>query len=221
MKRTRDLNLFFLFLLLFLFRSSIDNILIYALKNPSQDESLEITYQNQLETLKAMEKEFQIESKLEESKIYSKALYIDPFHLFETMTILKGTDQNIEENMAVLKDNNLIGITSKINKTTSMVNLLLKPNQSLSVQIKGAYGIMMTNNQKECWIEDINKNVELEVGDEIKTSGLTSIPANIKVGNIEELHKDELGLTWKLKVKLAADFQNISYVTLLKKGDTP
>lgn len=219
MKQLQNTSIFLFFLIIFLFQNNIESFKILNIKEPIRDNTTQILYQNALEDLKKMEKSFQIDFPEDTTKIYSKMLYRDPFNFFDQITILKGENDQIKTNAAVVNEQGLIGTVFQIEKNKSHVRLLTNSNSVVSVKIKDFYGIMNTNQNKECWIENLTKESKLEIEDEVVTSGLTDIPANILVGTIEEIQTDELGLTKKAKVKINADLNDISYVTILRKGE--
>ncbi len=221
MKKIKDFSILFLFLIVYLLQNSFYQIWIEHLKQPEVDETIKISYQNQLEALEEIEKNLDIDRQIEENKIYTKVIYRDPFNLLEKAILLKGEEEGIQKNMAVLQNNNLIGIITETDKKRSIVNLITKPNLKISIKVQNEYAILTTNAEAECWIEDLNKNVKLNEGDLISTSGLTNIPENIPVGTVEKVEEDDLGLIKKVKVKLNADLKNINYVTILEKGETP
>lgn len=216
MKRFLDSFIFLLFLLVFLFQDIIASWIIPNLKEPQIDQSLQITYQNLLENYQKLSKENQIPEE-KENRIYSKVMYRDPLEFFDIITIYKGKEEGVKEQSAVLNQDGLLGIVIKTSNHLSKVRLLTNQDTSISVKIKDSYGILQANNQKECWIHNLTKEIEIEIGDKITTSGLTEIPGNILVGTVEEIQKDELGLIQSVKVKKASDLNEIVYVTILQK----
>lgn len=219
MKKLNNSFVFIFFLFLILFRSSIDEFLISLLKEPDNDQTLQISYQNIQEELKSLQESYQIPYEGTEKRIYSKMIYRNPYTFLNEITILKGSKDNLKENMAVINNQGFLGTITTLNDHSSIVTLLTNPKSTLSIKIKDTYGIMTTNNNLECWIENISKDVNIIEGDIIKTSGLTNIPANIPVGKVERVEKDQLGLIQKIKVSLSADFNQISYVVISFKED--
>lgn len=219
MKKILDFSILFFFLILFLLQGSIETVIMTTLESPHIDETLQITNQNLEKERNELEEKLKIEP-IKEQRIYSKMLYRDPFSSFHMINILKGSEEGVKENMAVLQNNNLIGITDHIENHHSEVKLLTNPSTSLSIKLNGSYGIMISRNE-EMWIEDLDKNTKVEKENIIVTSGLTEIPENIPIGKVEEIVNDELGLIQKIKVRPLANFNEISYVTLLAKEMTP
>lgn len=213
MKKIKELSIFSFFIIVFLLRGTIDAILLNNIKEPNIDETLLISNQNLESQLKNLESQLKIAPNIE-NKIYSKLLYRDILSFNQTITILKGEKEGIKENMAVLQDNNLIGIIIEVQEHQSKVKLLKNPTTNISVKLNGAYGTM-SGEENENWVVDFSKNIEVKEHDMVTTSGLTEIPANIPIGTVESIQKDELGLIQKIKIKLFANFDEIYYVTVL------
>lgn len=215
----QNMGIFFFFLLCLLLKSNFEALLIERLTLPNTDKNLEITNQNLKTELKNLETAFELEEK-KENTIYSRVLFRDPYKFFDTITILKGEEDGIHKNVAVLNGKNLIGLIEKTNKHDSIVTLLSNETSKVSVKIKDAYGIMTTNKNRECWIKNLSKTVEVEKGNLVTTSGLTNYPAEIMVGTVEEIKMNDLGLVQEIKVAIAADLNEINYITIMEKEMT-
>ncbi len=214
----KNVTIFFLFVLLFLFRNSVDEFLLNFCKDPTMLETFSFVNDNLEEDLKSLEEEVLIDRDRSTDIQFSKVLYRDPYTFFHTIKILKGTKQNLSLNMAVVFHDSLIGVISSLEENSSYVRLLTNPESSISVRVRDGYGVMTTNDQQECFI-DFSSTVLLEVGDDVVTSGLTNIPGNIRVGKVTQILNDDLGLVTRVKVELASTFPNVSYVAIVGKGD--
>ena len=215
MKQFQNTAIFLLFFILFLFKDSWVNIGIQNQKEPQTDESIRISYQNLLEKYQEINKYLELNSETEETRIHSKLLFRDPFDFFGIITIEKGSLDGISQNAAVISTEGLLGKVISTSDHTSKVELLTNSEMTLSVKCKDTYGILETNQKKELWIRNLTKETEVEIKTIITTSGLTEIPGNIVVGTVEEVQKDELGLIQSIKVKPAANFHDIQYVSIL------
>ena len=83
------------------------------------------------------------------------------------------------------------------------------------------YGLLETNSKKEGWIKNLTKECDIQIGDEVYTSGLTEIPAGILIGKVSDLKEDNLGLVKEVKIDFAADIDHISYVIVYQKEMLP
>lgn len=218
MKLVRNMGIFFLFLLLFLVRGSLDAYFISWLKEPSFNTSLEVSYQNLKEEYDHLAQAYQLDGSFLEQQFFSKAIYRNPFAFYDSVFLLKGEEDGILLHGAVMDENGFLGVIEEVEEHKSMVRLLTSRDAVTSVKVRDTYGIMKTNDRQECWIENLTKDVFLEENDEVWTSGLTDVVGNIFVGTVEEIQTDELGLIQRVKVKLATNFHDISYVMILQKG---
>lgn len=145
---------------------------------------------------------------------------------YNTLTIDKGSHDGIEEGMAVVVNEGLIGRVTKVSEFSSSVKLLTTDELSnkISVKInidgKSIYGLLSSydSNNNVYIIEGISDIDELELGSYVTTTGLSEIfPSGILVGNIKNVTMDSYGLTKVVEVTPSVDFKNITLVTVLKR----
>lgn len=190
--------------------------------NSLKVENIEL--KKQIESLK---KELNIEYTLNDwTKINSTVLNRNPSYWFNSLTIDKGHYSDIAENMIVVNNSGLIGRISSTSIFTSTVKLITTTdtNNKISVSISnGEYNlnglINGYNHDENCLIvEGISNTENVHEGDYIYTSGLGGIfPSGILVGTVKKTDIDEYGLSKILKVEPAVDFNNINYVSVLKR----
>ena len=68
-------------------------------------------------------------------------------------------------------------------------------------------------------IKNIKLNETIKEGDTVYTSGLTSIPKDIKIGTIKSISKDNLELEYILEVESLSRLEDINYVAILSGGN--
>ncbi len=212
MKRFANTSLFFFFLLCFFIKEEFPKFQIQTLQEPAW--ITEYNEKNQAQKWSEIEKLYEIPTNYE-TIIYSRIYTADVSSLFDTITILKGSEENIKPQSAVINEKGLIGIIESSTKNTSIVKLLTHPKTQISVKIRDNYGVLTGNENQELWILHIPKEAEINFGDEVFTSGLTKIPENIPVGKVVEIKEDEVGLTKKIKVAPYYQKEEIYYVAIL------
>lgn len=144
---------------------------------------------------------------------------------FNTITIDKGKKNGLKQGMAVLTTNGLIGKITKVTKTTSEVKLLTsddityKTSVVIRIDEKDNYAILngYDTDQNYLKVSAIDKNIEINQGDTVLTSGLGSMPQGIYIGTVEKTEIDNYNLSQVVYVKPTQDFSNIHYVTVLKE----
>ncbi|MBP3920013.1 MAG: rod shape-determining protein MreC [Bacilli bacterium] len=140
----------------------------------------------------------------------------------ETLNIDKGLKDGIKKNMAVVNNGYLIGTISDVSEHESTVSLLCNKklaNISVKIKIEEKYVYGILNNYKDGLFEvmGIVENIKIPDKAIVSTSGLSNnIPSGITIGNVESIATDNFDLSKVVKVKPGTDFDDISYVAIIK-----
>lgn len=141
----------------------------------------------------------------------------------EKVILNKGESSGVKVNMAVMTARGLIGKVSLVTTTTSTVELIStqNPNYRVSAMViggeEGVFGLVEGYDveRRELMLKRIDAQVELEVGQQVVSSGLGGIfPKGLIIGEITEITIDEFGLTQLAYVKPAADFTLLNHVMI-------
>lgn len=141
----------------------------------------------------------------------------------EKIILNKGESDGVTENMAVMTAQGLIGKITLVTATTSTVELIStqNPNYRVSSMViggeEGVFGLIegYDAERRELLLKRIDAQVELEVGQQVVSSGLGGIfPKGLIIGEITEITIDEFGLTQLAYVKPAADFTLLNHVMI-------
>lgn len=145
---------------------------------------------------------------------------------YNKITIDKGTYNGVKKDMVVINSNGLIGKVIRTTTFTADVRLLTTSdtNNKISVHISNGdnnlYGLIngydYENNILE--LEGISNTRDVNIGDYVYTSGLGGIfPSGILIGSVTEITTDSYDLAKIIKVKPASNFNNLNYVSILKR----
>ena len=146
---------------------------------------------------------------------------------FNTITINKGSYNGVDKDMVVINGKGLIGKVIRTTTFTSDVRLITTrdTNNKISVKISNGdynlYGLInsydYTDNLLE--VEGISNTKNVNIGDYVYTSGLGGIfPSGILIGVVSEITTDSYDLAKIIRVTPSADFNDINYVSILKRG---
>lgn len=144
---------------------------------------------------------------------------------YNTLTVDKGEKGGIKSDMIVITNKGLIGKVIKTTFYTSEIKLITTSdlNNKISVGIISTdattYGLLSgyDRNRKQLLVTDIVDNTTVKVGDKVTTSGLSDLfPKGIVVGTVAKIESDEFGISKTVKVTPTADFNNLTYITILK-----
>ena len=148
--------------------------------------------------------------------INSYIIYKDIYDYMNTITIRGGLDKNFQNN-PVIYDNTLIGIITKVNNNSSVVNLITNKTSKISVKINDNVGVLEYKNGK-LLVSDISNYSNISVGDSIYTSGLGNIHENIYIGTVKNITLNNKDIEKIIEVDYKLDIKNIDYVTVLEVG---
>lgn len=139
--------------------------------------------------------------------ITSKVVSRDPYNLDE-ITILKGSEDGVKTGDTIINEYGLVGIVSNVKKHVSFVKTINHKDTNISVKVGELYGMLKKDDGKLI-IEDIKTKDSDLVGTFVKTSGFTSVPEDILVGEVSSVIDN--GLTLSLVVIPSADLNNLNY----------
>lgn len=201
-----------------------NNILETSIDRIDSIEAENIELRRQLETLK---EELNINYTLSDYE-YLNATVVNRNvgYWHNKITINKGTYNGVEKDMVVISSKGLIGKVIKTSTFTSDVRLITTSDTSnkISVHISNGdnnlYGLINSYdyNKNVLELEGISNTKDVNIGDYVYTSGLGGVfPTGILIGIVEEITTDSYDLAKIIKVKPSADFNDINYVSILKR----
>lgn len=210
-KKYKDYIILLGVFLLFLFASQVNRFLIAI--NPNLDTSkIVINYDKHLkEELDNIKKINDIEFDDNLDIIVSRVKYRDVYEYSNTLTIFKGSKNNINVGDAVLTNNGLVGIISKTYDYYSVVSLITNKKSNISVKINDAVGVLKLENGKLV-VTSINNYKNIVVGDEIYTSGLGNLPDNIYVGKVKKVSLNDTEIEKVIEVDIENRLDTLDYL---------
>jgi len=135
-----------------------------------------------------------------------------------SIIINRGILDGVERNQAVLTPKGVIGKTIEASKNVSIVQLISDANFRLSTRIlpSGATGILRFINGKSAEIREVQKNVVINIGDKVVTSGFSDIyPAGLPVGTVKGVYQDRGSFQKIVSVTLPNDLNAFQYVFII------
>lgn len=198
--------------------------------NIDKIESIEAENTALKQEIEKLKKELKIEHVLSDYD-YLNATVIsrNTFYWYNTLTIDKGSHSGIKEGMVVVNSTGLIGKIENVSTFSSDVKLITTndTNNRISVVVTNGdnklTGLINGYSYEEDYlkIEGISNTATVAIGDMVYTSGLGGVfPSGILIGHVENITTDVYDLSKIINVKPSADFEDINYVTILKRTDT-
>ena len=210
-KKYKDYIILLGVFLLFLFASQVNRFLTAI--NPNLDTSkIVINYDKHLkEELDNIKKINDMEFDDNLDIIVSRVKYRDVYEYSNTLTIFKGTKNNVNVGDAVLTNNGLVGVISKTYDYYSVVSLITNKKSNISVKINDAVGVLKLENSKLV-VTSINNYKNISIGDEIYTSGLGNLPDNIYVGKVKKVSLNNTEIEKVIEVDIENRLDTLDYL---------
>ncbi|RPH03418.1 MAG: rod shape-determining protein MreC [bacterium TMED46] len=129
-----------------------------------------------------------------------------------------GKIDGIKKNQAVLTPKGIIGKTIETGEKASIVQLITDSNYRVSVRVlpSGATGILQILKGNTAQIREVQKNVNISIGDKVVTSGFSDIyPAGLPVGIVEGVYEERGSFQKVVNVSLPNDMSAFQYVFVI------
>ena len=216
------------------FMESISNLTNTYQENQTLKQKVETIYELevQLNDLKKDNEKMKEALKLQDTLndytlINATVIARNPDTWRDIVTINKGANDGLTPQMSVMSDNGLVGKVLDVNTTSARVALLSNNDNTLvrvAAMIQGEkesiYGTLTGfDHEKNILImSQIQATQEIKVGDKVVTSGLGGVsPSSLYIGTVEEVAMDRFGLYKEVRIKPAADTNDVRYVTVVKR----
>lgn len=197
------------------------------LKEELEDQAkLEAEIYELEQQVEELEKQLEIESSLSEYETIDATVIQRSSDMWmETLVINVGSSHGVEEDMAVVTSDGLIGKVESTTGKTSTVKLLTTedPTFRVSAEIQDTQPIngyvQGYDPETGCLLlKDIPISQAVTIGSTVVTSGLGGVfPKGLPIGEVQEVIVDDYGLTQTALVKPYADFNDIDYVKVIDR----
>ncbi len=169
------------------------------------------------------------ESSRDYNPINATVISRSPERWLEQITIDRGKNQGVEDNMAVITADGMVGKIKKASNLTSTVQLLTGFDQlnRISAVVKRDKGkdlfglIEKYDSETESLVFRIieDSKEEIKKGELVVTSNLGgSYPDNILIGEVKEVEPDQYGLTKTALIKPAANMYDLNSVIVVDRS---
>lgn len=137
------------------------------------------------------------------------------------ITLNKGMRDGVTADMGVVAKDGVVGIVNAVSDKFSVVIPVLNPLLTISCKLhkNNQIGALHWDGRDYRYAEmlDVARHIEVNEGDTVVTSGLSEVfPENMLIGVIEKVALTESDAYYNIRVRLAVDFRNIKYVTVIE-----
>jgi rod shape-determining protein MreC len=163
-----------------------------------------------------------VRERLGTETITARVIGKDISNFFRVMRVVvdRGQRDRVSHGMPVVSSQGLVGQVNKAWGRYADVMLTIDEHSKIDVVIPstGARGMLLgtASNEYVCRIQYLKRTDEVQVGDEIYTSGYGKrFPASILVGRVSKVKRRDFGLYQAVEVKPAVDFSALEEVLIL------
>ncbi|WP_426061136.1 rod shape-determining protein MreC [Hymenobacter sp. B1770] len=133
------------------------------------------------------------------------------------LTLNVGSAQGVNPGMGVVAANGVVGRVKVVSEHYATVTSLLHSKTSVASKIKrdGTFGTIrwLGDDPTHVALDNVLRETELVKGDTIVTSGYNAVfPEGIFIGTIDSFVKEPDKNFWTIRVRLAVNFANLTYV---------
>ena len=138
-----------------------------------------------------------------------------------SIIIDRGTVDGVKNELPVLTPKGVVGKTIETSRNNSIVQLISDANFRLSTRIlpSGATGILRFINGETAEIREVQKNVAVNIGDKVVTSGFSDIyPAGLPVGTVKGVYQDRGSFQKVVSITLPNDLNAFQHVFIIAEN---
>lgn len=142
---------------------------------------------------------------------------------FEVITVNKGSNHGIKENMTVLTPSGLVGKVTKVFANYSQVTTILDVSNAVSASLTKTGDLVTTIgdmglvSKRLLKLKYVPSDILLSDGDVVETSGMGGIyPRGIYIGTIKEVHEDSSLMKKYALIEPGVDFSKIREVLIIE-----
>lgn len=163
------------------------------------------------------------------SPIQASVASRSPEQWFKIITINKGKQNGVKDNMAVITGEGMIGKVQSASQFTSTVLLLNGFDRSNRISVyvdieesdENASGFIVGfDEESESLLLELNEyDVNLKNGELVVSSGLGGVfPKGLEIGTVKEVKPDKYGLTQVAYVEPSADLYQMNHVIVVNRS---
>ncbi|MBN2644067.1 MAG: rod shape-determining protein MreC [Desulfuromonadaceae bacterium] len=151
----------------------------------------------------------------------ARIIAVDAMSWFRTVTLDKGTDDGVRENLPVVTAQGVVGRTIKCAPRSSRVLLMTDASSAAAAIIQSSRSRGIVRGQGAALVFDYAARLDdIIVGDQVVTAGTGGVfPKGLPIGQISHINKLEYGLFQEVELAPAVDFSRLEDVLILLRSE--
>jgi rod shape-determining protein MreC len=142
----------------------------------------------------------------------------DPGNWYDVYTINKGSKDGVEVNDAVIVNYGyLVGKVIEVGTNYSKIMALIDERSSVSIVVNRTRDMgIVSGNSDSGVIAIMELEADIVKGDDIVTSGYSTLPKGLYIGKVKSVEKQERKLQKVVSIEPAVDFKRLEEVFVIK-----
>lgn len=203
----------------------------YLEQELAEQKSYKTLYEEEQSKNDELEKLLEVKNSASDSKIISCSVIKRSSETWnQTVTVSAGSKQGVEENMLVRTSEGMVGLVSKVQTNTSVVELLTSENLTNDVAVKMSLpdgstieGVVQSYDvdRNEYRMSLFDNEATVTSGQSVATSGKGgNYPSGVLVGTVTEVERNDDSLISTVYVQPISNIQSFNYVVIMGNGDS-
>jgi rod shape-determining protein MreC len=175
-----------------------------------------ITYRRENEEMKKI---LGLSERLQLATVGAEIIGEGPSNFEWLWVINRGADVGLQVDMPVIGPEGLVGKITRVSASSSVVQLIIDPDHSVSVRLasSGETGVLTGQREQDLRLDLIGPPTIVRPGEIVETSGLGGVfPAGIPVGVVSYASADESSLVKQVLVRPNVDFSQLPLVAVVR-----
>lgn len=167
-----------------------------------------------------LKKILQLSSERSDYITTAKVIARDPTNWFQTLWINKGEKEGIAKDMVAVASAGPVGRIHRVFDGGAGIILITDVNSSVAVRLQKSRieGILEGSGNNTCYLKYISKEVNVEVGEKLLTSGLDGIyPPGLLIGYVSDVKKEGSDMFQEIEVGPLQNLSSVEEVAILGK----
>lgn len=168
-----------------------------------------------------LERLLDVKKSIQEPTISATVIGEDVTSWFRTLVINRGSSSGIEEGMAVVSADGIVGQTVKVTASTSRVLLLTDHASGIAatIQRSRARGVVKGNGEMLCTLEFTTREEDVKVGDTVISSGIGGVfLKGLPIGEVTMVKRGEYGIFQTVSIRPAVNIPHLEEVLIVQRS---
>jgi rod shape-determining protein MreC len=153
------------------------------------------------------------------SLIAASVIAKDSSNLSDTIVINQGLSKGLKKDTIIISEAGLVGRVDELSANISRVVLITDVNSRISAVISRSRQLGVVHGMPSgiCKLKYLPLDSDIEIGDEVVTSGLSDIfPKSILIGRVVNIVREPGGLSISAIIKPSVDFSRLEEVLCIR-----